>query len=450
MSTDVYFRNPDNYIRECVEVNARLIAWDRGYLVKKRIEPNRFADLHYPASIEYTMLAIGDQGTAHLDRTHSLAAPLAVYPTWEYGEDDMELLLELLANPVGLDQKACEDKRRPADERPVFGQKHMVVIIRPPDAGHGVGRKFFRLLSELQDEFPDAQIHVHGLYSYRVLFGLNFTSVDIDPRSHAAKGKVVLGNGRQATYEVAQSTPQWVTVLGMNPAELKVARNRCMFNIKSAWWAAGNYRENTAFRVAGKHYVDPDAHTAVPATVASSKSSSTAATVGDKFLCDSCSIRDSCKYFRSEGVCSIPGSETAPLIKLFKSRDAEDIMNGLGEVMARQVGRLESGMASEDFMSELDPEVTKIAALLLTQGVKLAKLRSPELASAGATRINLGFINGAPVSPNAMAAQMVAQLEADGYTRDQITPELMQEKFGQPKVLVAIETTAVEATSVER
>jgi hypothetical protein len=408
------------------------LAWDRGVLVKKTIDPTKFADLYFPANVDYRQLVIGDQGTAELRRGHSMKNPYAVYPTWEYGEDDIDVLIEMLGTNIGEDAEACGDPDLPPDERPVFGQEHRVVVIRAPQANTGPGRKFYRLLQYLQAEFPASIIHVHGLYSYRVMFGMNYRSVDVDPRTLASKGKVTLPSGKEVTYERATQAPQWVTVVGFQPVDLQIPRNRCMFNIKAAWWAAKHYRENVKFRVQGGHDPDPNAPItpAIP-TVNAVKTQNQPATVGDKFLCDTCSLQNTCKYFRSGGVCSIPGSEPADLARFFQSRDSDTIIEGLGTLLATQTRRLERGLEDEVEFGELDPEVTRIINSLFGNGVKLAKLRNPALAAAGAPKfgvqVNVNGQGGNQIAPtkNQLTAALVAELEARGIPRDRITPEMI-------------------------
>lgn len=440
MAVEVWFRNPDNYIRECVEVQARHFAWDRGYIHKKSIDPTKLVELYFPAGTDYRMLVIGDQGSAELQRGHTMANPSAVYPTWEYGEDDIDLLAELLGSNVGEREEDCAVDL-PPDERPVYGQEHRVVIIRPPAANTGPGRKFIKLLAELQEEFPEAIIHVHGLYSWRVMFGMGFRSADVDPRFLAQKGKVVLPSGKEVVYESAAASPQWVTVVGFKPKDLRVPRTRCMFNMHSAWWAAKHYRENVKFKVAGKHEVDPTAPTAPTPTVNAVRTSSRPGTVGDKFLCDTCSLQNTCKYFRSGGVCSIPESEPASLARFFKTRDADTIIDGLGTLLATQTRRLERGMEDETEYGELNPEVTKIINSLFANGVKLAKLANPELAAAGAPKFGVQVNVGSEATPSALTARVVAELEGRGIPRENITPEM---------VMAVLDPPTIEAPVIDR
>lgn len=426
MTTEVWFRNPDAYIRELVEVGQANVVWDRGLLVKKSIDPHKHASLYFGRTFDWRLLLVGEQGTAELGPDNDVNKPVAVYPTWAYGED-AELLEEIIEKPVGQDERSCLDMTVPADERPVWNQPHRVVITDMPLASTGAGRKFLRHLKELQEDHPECIIHVHGLYSHRLAFGMGFGAADVEPRTAAQKGKVTLPSGKDELYERAQAHPQWVTVLGFKPVDLAVPRNRCMYNIKSAVWAGENYEKLYKFRTT-PHDVDsttPDASYEPPTGALTHVSK--AKNPGDKFLCDTCSIQNDCKYMRAGAVCSVPGAEPKELATFFKTRDSDTIIDGLGTLMAAQTRRLERGMAEEEDFG-LDPEVTKMMGQLFEQGVKLAKLLNPELRGGAKININTGGGGAAIVqgtNPRQFTAAIVRELEQQGIPREKITPKMI-------------------------
>lgn len=429
MGTEPWFRNPDNYIRELVECGQANIAWDRGYLVKKRIDPVKHAQLYFSNAYPYRVLLVGEQGTAEYRPGDTIGKPSAVYPTWKYG-DDAELLEEIVEKPVGDDAELCSTPGIPADECPVFGQEHRVVVIEAPPATSAAGRRFYRYLKELQEDHPECVIHVHGLYGWRIAFGMGFGAADVEPRTAAQKGKVHLPSGKEAKYEHVLSNAQWVTALGFKPTDLAVPRNRCMYNIKSAVWAAENYEKLYKFQATRSSgavdILSPDANF-TPAETSRHLSTVRKANEGDYVLCDTCSLQNNCKYYRDGAVCSVPGAESARLSQLFKTRDGDTIIDALGTLLASQASRLERGMYNEEIDGELDPEVTKIANLLATQGAQLAKLVDPSLRSPKVA-INVGAGGAAAVSmatPQQMIAAAVRELEARGIPRDKITPELI-------------------------
>lgn len=435
VSTEVWFRNPDSYIRELVECGEYKIAWDRGLLVKKHLDPAKHASLFFGRTYPYRLLLVGEQGTAELDADHGMDNPKAVYPTWEYGEDE-GLLQEILEFPVGDDGKVCSDKRVSADERPVLGQEHRVVISGVPNGKTGPGRRFLRHLKELQEDFPKAIIHVHGLYSWKLAFSPGFGAADVEPRTAAQKGKVHLPSGKEELYERVAAHPQWVTALGFKPVDLAVPRNRCMYNIKSAVWAGQHYTELFKFKVQGDSETDYTSSDAdhVPETTKSHLSQpGKKKSEGDKFLCDTCSLQNQCKYFRSGAVCSLPEAEPVPLAKFFKTRDADTIIDGLGTLAATNTRRLERGLNIEQVDGELDPEVTKLMNQVFDQGVKLAKMLEPGRFTGGAkVQVNVGQGGAASIStgnPRQLVAAAIRQLESEGIPREKITTELIQGVF---------------------
>lgn len=426
--TEVWFRNPHNYIRELAEVGEPFrIVWDRGMLIKKRIEPVSHAKLYLGEQSNFDILCIGAQGTAHLDKDHGLDAPLAVYPTWEYGEN-FNILEEMVSSEIGMDIESCTADI-PIDQRPVYNQPHRVVVTNLPDARAAANRPFYRHLAELQEEYPNCIIHLHGSYSYRIMFGMGYASADVEPRDHAANGRVMLPNGKAVAYARTVGQLQWINLLNTSVVELKQPRNRCIFNIRSAIWAGEHFTEDVLFKSRGAVDVDPNSPvTKVPTTTAQKWSTKQVLerTEGDMINCDSCSLADGCKLYREGAVCSVKDSETSALAELFKTRSSDRIIDGLGTILAAQTQRLERGMESEEEFGELDPEVTKIMNQLFTNGVKLAKLVNPNLTKP-LVQINNGKAGAVgEADPKALAAEVVRALEAQGIPREQITADMFQ------------------------
>lgn len=435
MPTEVWFRNPSNYIRELVECGVGNVVWDRGALVKKSIEPSKHADLFYGQSIPYRVLVVGDQGTAELGPGRGMDNPIAVYPTWVYGEST-ELLYEIIEQPVGEDPNFCNDKRVEPDERPVFGQEHRVVIMGLPPANQGPGRKVLTMLRDLQLDNPDCIIHIHGLYSYRVAFGMGFQAADVEPRTSAHKGKVVLPSGEVVLFEHTQKNAKWLGALGFKPSDLSVPRNRCMYNIKSAQWAGENYEKFTRFRTTpSPQPVDiktPDAEYKPVETKSHLTNKSVKAKDGDKFTCDTCSLQAECKFQRAGAVCSVPDAEPASLANFFKTRDSEMILDGLAVLVQANTRRLERGMQEEEAFGDINPEVTKLLNGVFNQAAQLAKLSNPNLHGG---KVNVNVVTGAggqsavavtASNSNELIGGVVRSLEARGWKREDITPELVE------------------------
>lgn len=232
MTTEVWFRNPQLFIREAVEVGALNWAWDIGFMLKKHIDVNRFADLYAPAAA-WRQLVIGNasQGAMELLPGDTLAKPSLIHPVWEYGSDYKVL------------------------ERLVESDEHQrVVVTQLPSLVTLPGKQFMRQLAELQAENPSTMIHVHGCYTYALTYGLGFGATDNEPRSDASKGNIYLPTGKKVRWEELAEHPMWAKLLNIRPDELAVPRVRCMFNIKSAIWAGEYFNEVPRF----KHAFDKD------------------------------------------------------------------------------------------------------------------------------------------------------------------------------------------------
>lgn len=452
--TECWYRNPHSYVRELVECGEYKIAWDRGTLVKKRIDPAKHAGLYFGEAYPWRLLVIGEQGTAEIRSGSTLERPTAVYPTWTYG-DDLHLLEDMLANPVGEDADVCNTPGVSLDELPVFGQEHRVIITGLPPGNLGPGRAILRTIKELQEDYPESIIHLHGPYSFRIAFGTGMRSADVEPRFLAQKGRVTLPNGSEVVFEKTYDKAQWTRAIGFSPSDLKIPRNRCMFNIKSAAWASEHYEELFKFRTTRSGSVTVDTTSSdtdhKPATTKSYLSVMSAAKPGDKFTCNTCSLMDDCKYSREGAVCSVPNSEPAPLTSYFGTRDSGMILDGLAILMKSGIKRYERGLQDESVTGEIIPEVTKIQSNLFEQGTKLAKLLDPELRSGAKVQVNVGGNSAVQVnsgSPRQAIAAAMRELEARGVPRDSITPELIQGVFEGMKAPVQA-TRAIEATVIE-
>lgn len=460
MSTEVWFRNPHNYIKELVEVGVGMIAWDRGLLVKKRIDPVKHAGLYFGNAIQFRALLVGAQGTAEYRNGDPLDKPTAVYPTWCYGEE-LNILEEILDHPPGEDLVACNDDTVPPDERPVWGQEHRVVISDIPNLSTGPGRKFISVLRTLQEDYPKAILHVHGLYGFRGAFGSGFGAADIEPRTSAQKGKLYFPSGREEPFERGIAHPQWITLMGFKPVDMKIPRNRCMYNIKSAIWAGENYDKifNFQTRPVGADLIDttsPDSEFEPLTNNRVMMRNGVPTLPGDKFECNSCSLAMTCKHYRDGAVCSLPGEESPnDLAKIFKTRDSSQIIDGLGLLVAANTKRLERGIKEEAAFGDVSPEVTKLLNGVFQQGIALAKLVDPSLRGGARVQVNVGAGGQASVAmanPKQLIASAVRELEAQGIARADITPDMikgMLEGMANPAAAQrSIESTVISSEVV--
>jgi len=435
MTTEIWFRNPNNYIKELAEIGHTLIAWDRGILIKRRIDPFKFSQLYFGDDKEWRSLCVGNAGTVEVDQDHDEKHPKAVYPTWEYGEK-MEILEEMMSTNIGDDPQACMDIKIPEEQRPVFGQEHRVLVTNLPNAQLGASRKFYIDLKELQEDYPDAILHLHGSYSFRMMFGMGYQAADYEPRTHAANKVCMLPTGKAVrTDEQMIRAAKWFHLLDYRVPDMRVPRNRCLYNISSALWASKNWEENVKFKTQGTALVNPAARTT--STPLGGKIYSGDPQPGDMINCDTCSLASSCKYAREGAVCSVPGSDGSTLANYFRSRDSNTIIEALGAIIGTQVKRTERAITEEEEVGELNPQVSRELNAIFSNGIKLAKLVDPSLTKPNVS-INVGA--GGTVSqaaPNQIVSQVVRTLESQGIKREDITPDMIRNTLakmaGQPQ-----------------
>lgn len=452
MATEVWFRDPHNYVRELVECGESKITWNRGVLAKRSIDPVAFGELYYGRSSMPRQICIGSQGSPEVGLGHGLDNPIAVYPTWTYG-DPLVFLEDMMAEPLGSNLEACMDPRLDKDERPVYGQEHRVIVTSLPDTKSGLGRQLLMILKQLQEDHPECNLMLHGLYSFKYALAMGFGSADIEPRTSAANKRVILASGAEADYRHVQNQAKWLAAVGMKPADLDAPRGRCMFNIRSAAWAGVNLSKVTSFRstphkdvdteTPTEKYVMPEGRNRLPVKVKA----------GDKVICDSCTLQLDCKQFRQGEVCSLTDSDTGKLAKMFGTRDSQNIVDGLQALAMMQANRLERAAAEETILGDISPEVSKMINSLFAHGVTLAKLLDPSLRGGG-VKVQVGVVNGQATAavttgatPAEITGQVVRALEQQGVPRDKITPELVMATL-QSMAAPDARTRAIEGAAI--
>lgn len=411
MATDVWARNPGNWIKEVVETGLLDTSWDVGYLRKRNMAVGRFLSVYYPASMDWRALVIGDEaGMADIITRSSPKHPVSTHPVFSLEENHPDQLAPLL-------------------ERHSF-----VVVTNIPNLSLGVNKKKLLQIADMQEDYPDTVIHLHGTYAHSQVFSLNFKSMDFEVRSYAASGKIILPTMRQVlwTDEEIDEHDKWINLMDYRKSDLAVPRNRCMYNIKSLMWAGRFFNLNVDFRTRGQrtHFGYDD----LPLEHKSLRSIAHKQRVirhepQDMLYCNMCSMKDKCLYYRYEAVCSVPDAEVAKLSAMFGSRNPDTIINGLSLLLSAQVGRLENSVQRETDNPErgLDPEVNKMFNSAFANGVKLAKLLDPKLN--GGAQVGI-IVNGTAQvgasTPQQIISGVVAQLEAQGIKREDITPQMIE------------------------
>ena len=173
------------------------------------------------------------------------------------------------------------------------------------------------------------------------------------------------------------------------------------------------------------------------------------AMVGDKLLCDQCSLASQCRYYREGAVCSLPGSEVEKLTTHFKTRDSSVIIGGLQELMQLQGERLKVGMEEEEARGAVLANTSRVWRDMFDAGVKLAKLLDPKLngMNGGGNVINVGTIEFSTAPASERAAKAMEALELMGVPREMITNDMVEAVLEGKQVPI---TPAIEAHLAKR
>lgn len=477
---EMWFRNPNGYVRELAEVGEYLVCWDYGLVKKTRLDPVKTCNLYFGIDKPWRAIVVAEWGAAEYRPGDEYGIPSAVYPVFTYG-DSQDILEEMLELPWGKDaQLCCNPLDQPADHVPVMGQEHRVVITSMPNMRDARSRGFLRFLAEKQQQYPDCIVHVHGLSAFRPMFAYPFRAVDFEARTTAQGGRVCMPTGNIVPYEKSVNTPQWLKLLNYTVGDLAVPRNRCMFNIESASWAAKYFRSSLRFRVGrqspngtvfpgmgndeaageaddelsilirakeakarkrleelgrsevtneGVDTKSSDNDYRPPVVKASTSFKTVKYIAGDKVTCDTCSVARTCKVYREGSVCNLPKSDGERLAKAFGSRDSGQIVDALGHILGLQSRRLDTAMQNEEDFGETDPNVTSLMNSLFKNGTTLAKLIDPSLNGAGVS-VNVGVAAGGQAqvttgNPNTVMAQIIRLLEEKGIPRSEITSDMV-------------------------
>lgn len=442
MATELWARNPHNYIREVVAGGALNVCWDWGLVQKKKIDPFKFSATWFPQQ-KWRSLTVARWGAIECTPRHPYQMPKALYPVWTYGEQNLDTLESYIEKGYSAVSDELRAGARWSKIGPTEGQENRVVVTGLPDMKNNLMGRFIALLAELQAENPQCVIHIHGLYSFSTVVGGLFDAGDFEPRSLAAQGKVMLPNGRAIKSSEFEQYALSLARFGYTTAELAESPSkRCTYNVKSHLYAAKNWNNPDSMTmntrrpsIGDQDYADllnrkeleaPRVKNPYPISRYSEPPMT-----GDKFYCDSCSYSRTCRVYRAGSICAVPDSEADELARHFKTRDSDMIIEGLGKLMEGNVERYVDGRNEESASGELNPHVTRIADNLFKQGVQLAKLVDPALRTpltavnigANQAEINVGSDSG---TKHQLAARIIGELEAGGVPRKQISEELVR------------------------
>lgn len=400
MTTELWLRNPWN-ARSYLPQQPRVV-WTKQFLKDTRFTTEAFTQFHLVGQA-YRMLTVDLEQT-----TEQTESGTTTHPTWIYGDK----------------QSRLESYLR--EELPMVVISG-IPIFRPPFI------EFFLWLGSLQEEYPDTVIHLHGAQSFGQIFGLGLRSADYDPIEDARSSKVTLPCGRRIAHEEWATWGKWFRLIGWNWRELDSLQDRVQFNISAAYWAAEYFRKEIPFafrRSQGTSLkqVKPDEVPLTNSFIDAYRRRH--AEEGDKVICDACSLAPHCKLYREGAVCTLNDSPTRDLARMFNSRDSNKIIDGLGKLLEMQAERIAEARNREQFNEDgLDEKVTKLIDNMVNQAVKVAKLVNPALANPK-MQVNVGILSQAQnASPKELAAAAIAELEARGHDRDNITMPMIEEQI---------------------
>jgi hypothetical protein len=429
MGTALWLRNPIGSSRLSEQLAMPKVAWNAACLRHHNVSVDRFNELHFPVGQPFDTLVIDADQTIRITPTSSSKKPHATYPSWAHGQT-LTLLESYLRE-----------------------EHELVVIVGIPPFMAPFVEQFYIPLSQLQEEWPKTQIHLNGGNGFRQLFGLGYASVDYDPLTSVALKQVMLPCGAQPKNRSEWAAwGKWFRLIGYDWREINTRADMAEFNITSAHWAAEHFRTEVKFAIQ-QHHRMPKENAQLREEVPEAGDFVTNykrrhASEGDMIICDACSLATACKLYREGAVCTLPESPSRDLAKCFKSRDSDKILEGLAKIMAIEEERFQEGRSREKEAEDgLDPEVSKMLTTMFHQGVQLAKLRNPALLG-NRTQVNVGVAFGNhQATPAQMGAAAIAQLEAQGWTRESITRDMVERVIrGEdvPKAAIEVESYEVD------
>lgn len=383
-----------------------------------------------------------------------------VHLIWDFKEDGVDDLLEMMSVDSLYYEGLSGSERKEIEGTFVVGQQRKVAVVCPVASASA----FWVMLSKAHGMADDAcDLHYMARFQntnllstqFGKMFGGLFSSVSVRPNGKT----ITMPNGGDCQTDVAferKGLSDWLELVGFDLESVTLSgplgvRNRRALSITSALWASRNWDDSSRLE---KPPDDPE-WSALVATVGASpavldevpiatsairkkRGASPEVSLGDMIACNSCSLFDRCRLARAGAICTLPESDMGELASFFKTRDAQQVIDGLGLLLAKQADRVEAAMAAEDVAGAdeaetLRSDVTKMIHGLFDRGAKLAQLNDPRLKGGPAVQVSLtqnavGQIGAG--SPQQLAAGVVAELESRGVQRKDITPELIASTLG--------------------
>ena len=453
---ELFWRNPFNYYRELLNCGEFDFCWDAGTLTKMNIEPVRWANVKIGQGLPWRQYVIGRYFTQEFNQDCKPERPRAVYPTW-FAKEPLHDLIDYIENPWGSNAEYCTPAGKiDISQRPVFGQPHRVFISGKIDAGTTVGRDMLVNLSNLQAQYPQVELFLHGTSSYATLFGMNFRAGSYGPRNRSQAGDIILPNGVVVPQGDYLRFGRDIRAVGWEIEDLNVPSERCEFNITTARHAAIYWNKAQRLTHAkskswvpnykAEHVVAED----FPLITTDQRIPVKERKEGDMLSCNHCSLWRRCSMYREGMVCSVAGSEGKNLADHFGSGNSKSIIKGLESILQKRASRVDKALQDENFDNggELDPNVDKMMTSLFKDGVQLARLIDPSRSKplVQVNQVNgisaaVPVANGQSSDARGLAATAISEIEASGVPRESITEQMIDDwfhdKYGEQQAIEA-------------
>lgn len=374
-----------------------------------------------------------------------------VHLLWDHQHDSLDQLAEMMSVDAPLYSGLKGAVRGQVEDLWVPGQRRMVVVVCPGATQEGFWAALYQL-HELAEGACDLH-YTSRLEGYEMgsQYSKMFSGIFRSATVKLTTEEIIAPNGSRTSIDKAwerRGLDEWLGVVGFDLEQVTMegplgTKSRKALSAASAFWASRNWNATVphlieppedavwAEQVAAMGATPELLVTVKPARLALRKKGGAPPepAVGDMIACNACTLFDQCRLARAGAICAIPESDMGELANFFKTRDTTKIIDGLGELLGRQADRVEQKIKDEENGAEVSEEVTKMIHGLFDRGVKLAKLTNPALNGPGlavnvGVQTNMGAITSG--SPQQLAAGVMAELEARGVRREDVTPEIIE------------------------
>lgn len=430
-----------------------------GFLKKVRNTPHKMMNMSYRGLPWECLVEDHDFMALYKhDSNPNANEPEGVWPVFRAKEQDLEDLIAYCKYPWGEREDLFGKNDWATGElHPRPGQEHIVwangFLSTPSNAERD---KWIGIFEELTREYG-VQFGLTGSRSFRTAFSGAFRYAAIALKGDSTAGQVLLPNGRLIRRErreaqVKEAAPV-IRALGFDPDLVATDMEQIrLFNIASTQRAALTWKKDGDAKSVRTKNFKVDSTSPRATAVASNLRTKPPASMKkhaketDGVLCESCSLWNMCPQYREGEVCSVPGSDGRRLAKMFGTRDPSKIIDALAEINGKMTERAVTALEDEQFAERddgkaLDPTVTTALNQVFANGVKLAKLIDPTLN--GGVQVNVGVqgdgrtavqaaaqrVQNGQANERELAATVIAELESEGYSRSQITEDMVRNKM---------------------